>query len=434
MTDAHANSERSPVLGCIADDVTGATDLATNLVQGGLQVTQFLGVPSQEALREVSADAVVVALKTRSIPIADAIEESVASLNAMREAGIGRFYFKYCSTFDSTPQGNIGPVAEALMDELNVSQAIFCPAFPANGRTVYQGHLFVYQKLLNESGMENHPLNPMTDSNLIRVLQQQSTRSVGLIDYQTIEAGTDQIREELKRLEQEGIPLVITDSCDEQHLQRLAQVVADAPLITGGSGLGRYLGETYRETGAVTSHERTAVPPEITGRSLVLAGSCSTMTNRQVANMKEFAPAFQIDVRKLMNNSERLLEEVLEWSQAHDPSIPLLVYSSSPPETVQRLQQELGAEGVAESIERFHASFAERMVNEHGVRRLILAGGETSGAVVRQLGISQLQIGPAICPGVPWTTSDSDPPLALALKSGNFGSEHFFREALEMLP
>ncbi|MEW4487885.1 3-oxo-tetronate kinase [Thalassoglobus sp. JC818] len=434
MTDAHADSRRGPVLGCIADDVTGATDLATNLVQGGLRVTQFLGVPTQKALREVAADAVVIALKTRSIPVSEAIAESVASLNAMRASGIGRFYFKYCSTFDSTPQGNIGPVAEALMDELKVSQAIFCPAFPANGRTVYQGHLFVYQKLLNESGMENHPLNPMTDSNLIRVLEQQSTRSVGLIDYSTIEAGPEQIRAELKKLADENIQLIISDSCDEQHLQSLAKVAADAPLITGGSGLGRYLGEMYRETGVVENHKREAVPPTVTGRSLVLAGSCSTMTNRQVARMKVFAPAFQIDVRQLMDDSERLLEEVIEWSNSHDPSIPLLVFSSALPETVQQLQQEFGTEGVADKIERFHASFAQHMVNECGVRRLILAGGETSGAVVRQLGISQLQIGPAICPGVPWTTSDSEPSLALALKSGNFGSEHFFREALEMLP
>jgi uncharacterized protein YgbK (DUF1537 family) len=434
MSNPAHDSRRTPILGCVADDVTGATDLAINLVQGGLSVIQIMGVPTSEELDQIDADAIVVALKTRSIPAADAIEQSLTSLEALRHIGIDRFFFKYCSTFDSTEQGNIGPVAEAMMDALGVEQTIFCPALPRNGRTVYQGHLFVNGRLLNESGMENHPLNPMTDPDLVRFLGIQTSQKVGLLSYAAFEAGGDRVTQELQALAESGVNLVITDSCDDEQLSTLAQAVADMRLVTGGSGIARYLPEAYRKIGLLESPPDQPRLPEVAGRSLILSGSCSAATNQQVNWMKQRCPAWKIDVPAIIDDSSQALGDVLSWAKQTDPAEPVLVYSTAAPDEVSQLQDQFGRDAVAHVIEDFHASIAAAMVADLGVRRLVLAGGETSGAVTTRLGVRALRIGPEISAGVPWTISIGETPLALALKSGNFGGEDFFESALETLP
>ncbi len=385
MTNSQVKlGKRHPVLGCIADDVTGATDLSINLVQGGLRVVQMLGVPDAQQLSEVeNVDAIVIALKTRSVPRNDAITESLNALRALICHGVPRYYFKYCSTFDSTRDGNIGPVAEALMHELDVRQTIFCPAFPRAGRTVYRGHLFVGDQLLNESGMQAHPLNPMTDANLVRVLSQQATGSVGLLSYETIHAGSSACRSRLAELLDQGVSLVITDSCDNEQLTTLAESVASMPLLTGGSGLARYLPQAYRAAGIVESAEFVPDLPRIAGRSLILAGSCSTATNAQVKWMQGKCPTWSVDVAALMTDSQAEFSKLKAWALETKADETLLVSSSAAPKQVAELQSNFGAHAVASAIERFLAAVAKTLVEELDVRRLVLAGGETSGAIVR---------------------------------------------------
>ncbi|NNE00768.1 MAG: four-carbon acid sugar kinase family protein [Pirellulaceae bacterium] len=448
MVEPSVQSRRKPVLGCIADDVTGATDLALNLVQGGICVVQVLGVPTAQQLAAVDADAIVIALKTRSIEKEHAISQSLASLSALAQLGIDRFFFKYCSTFDSTTRGNIGPVAEALMNALNVGQTIFCPAFPRNGRTVYQGHLFVDDRLLSESGMENHPLNPMTDSNLVRWLRLQTNGEVGLLASMDL-AAAPTIRDRLAQLAESGVGLVVADGCSDADLIQIAQAVCDERLVTGGSAIARYLPDAYRQSGRLDSTAYQPTLPDVVGRSLILSGSCSTATNRQVAWMKSRCPAWKIDVSTVCESPDGALRKVLDWARAAEENQPLLIYSTSEPESVARMQEKFGGEVVAQKIEHFMGAIAKALVDELGVRKLVLAGGETSGAVVEALGIESLRIGPEICAGVPWTESQQTESqraesqgrensginrLALALKSGNFGDERFFATALEMLP
>ena len=436
MVAGQSSPDRSPVLGCIADDVTGATDLAINLVQGGLRVVQILDVPDAEVLAKAAdADAIVVALKTRSIARDDAILQSLQTLRTLQHAGIPRFYFKYCSTFDSTEQGNIGPVAEALMEQLGVEQTIFCPAFPRAGRTVYQGHLFVGDQLLCESGMQNHPLNPMTDANLVRFLAKQATGKVGLLSSEVIAGGDARIAQRWQTLEKNKVSLVVTDVCSDADLATLANAFASLPLVTGGSGLARFLPAAYRQRGIVASADYAPCLPRVRGRSLIVAGSCSTATNSQVRWMKDRCPSHQVDVAAVMADSSDELTKIRAWAEAADANQPLLIASTASPESVALLQKRFGTESVAEAIEDFLASAAKLLVDELDVRRLVLAGGETSGAIVRKLGIRSLHIGPEICAGVPWTqTGDGQRPLALALKSGNFGGEDFFETALTLLP
>ncbi len=435
MTVATDNSRRGPLLGCIADDVTGATDLAINLVQGGMRVVQVLGVPDSTTLSATGdVDAIVVALKSRSIVKRDAIAISIESLRALKQLGATRFYFKYCSTFDSTEDGNIGPVAESLVNELGVAQTIFCPAFPRAGRTVYRGHLFVGEKFLSESGMQHHPLNPMTDSNLVRFLTKQTSGEVGLLSYDTIADSAQRCTEQLTMLADRGISMVITDACDNSHLETLARAVTGMELVTGGSGLARYLPQAYRDAGLLTSTEFTPHMPAVPGRNLIMAGSCSGATNRQVQWMGSRCPAWHIDIDALMQDESSALAKLKSWANDSGSHETLMVTSTSAPDRVAAIQDRHGRVEAAGVIERFMARAALMLVHESNVRRLVLAGGETSGAVVRELGIRMLRIGPEICAGVPWTeTIGTEPKLALALKSGNFGDENFFATALEKL-
>ncbi|MBV9489955.1 MAG: four-carbon acid sugar kinase family protein [Verrucomicrobia bacterium] len=423
------------LLGCIADDFTGGTDLAGMLVKHGMRTVQMLGVPEGEPC-PVDVDAVVVALKSRTSPAEEAVSVSLAALRWLRTvAGCRQFYFKYCSTFDSTPRGNIGPVAEALMDGLGTGFTIACPAFPDNRRTVYQGHLFVGDALLNESGMQHHPLTPMTDANLVRLLKAQAKRPVGLVDYRVVSQGADAIVERFDALRSEGYGWAIVDALSDADLRQIGAACADLPLVTAGSGLALGLPQNFRQQGLLAENAGAGTLPETGGWRAVLAGSCSAATQAQVARMRERHPAFFVDPIKFAGGSD-VVGAALAWAGDRIRQEPVLIYATSGPEAVKAAQAELGTEQAGALVENALAAIARGLV-ELGVGQMIVAGGETSGAVVKGLGVKGLRIGPEIDPGVPWTValrSDSRAqPLALALKSGNFGTPDFFLKAWSYL-
>ncbi len=417
------------LLGCIADDFTGATDLANMLVRGGMRTIQTIGVPATPLAEDV--DAVVVALKSRAIPAPEAIAQSLTALAWLQQAGARQIYIKYCSTFDSTPQGNIGPVTDALMDALGTSFTIACPAFPENGRTICRGYLFVGDVLLSESGMKDHPLTPMTDANLVRVLQAQTRRKVGLIRYDVLARGAQALREEVARLQQQGTAIAIVDALAESDLHCIAEGCAELPLVTAGSGVGLGIAEHHRRAGRLSHAATAAMLPRVTGHAAVLSGSCSEATNGQVAHWMQSRPGFRLDPLKLATGKP-MVEDALAWAQARLAKEPVLIYATSAPQEVKAVQREIGAERAGALVEDALARIAEGLVAA-GVRKLVVAGGETSGAVVGALGIRSLRIGPQIDPGVPWTESLDAEPIALALKSGNFGSTDFFSKALAQL-
>ncbi len=417
-------------LGCIADDFTGATDLASNLVRAGMRVVQTIGVPGGPLDAEV--DAVVVALKTRTVPAAEAIAQSLRALKWLQECGARQFYFKYCSTFDSTAQGNIGPVTEALMDALNIDFTIATPAFPDNQRTVFKGHLFVGDMLLSDSGMQNHPLTPMRDASLVRVLQAQCRRKVGLIDYQVVARGETAIRERIAQLRREDVAIAIVDALSNDDLLRLAPALQGMPLVTAGSGVAIGLPKNF---GIAPSLQACALPPA-RGLKAVVSGSCSLATGRQVqAFIQSGRPALAVDPLRIAAGVD-VAAEVLAWAQPLLASGAVLVYSTADANTVKSVQGEIGITEAGVMVEHALAAIAHGLV-ALGVRQLIVAGGETSGACVQTLGITQMQIGAQIDPGVPWcharTAVAPGAGLHLALKSGNFGADDFFTKAFTLL-
>ena len=481
------------ILGAIADDFTGATDLAGMLVKQGLRTVQVIGVPQAKGLASWTheVDAVVVALKTRTAPVAQAIADSRAALAWLQAQGCTRFVSKVCSTFDSTPAGNIGPIAEALMDDLGTELALVCPAFPANARTVYRGHLFVGDALLSETGMREHPLTPMTDANLVRVLQAQSLRPVALLGWPVVAQGPAAVAQALTEFREQGARFVIADAISESDLLTLGLGCGDWPLTVAGSGLAIGLAAQLRAAGSLGTATGTATGtptsdfPVIRGPALVIAGSCSIATQAQVERMRVHHPAWRIDPERALRDPDALVLEVIEWATSklglqmglqmgsqmgsHLGDAPILVYSTASADEVRaarevravqdfRAGRETAAAhgagetgSVEEAIETVLARITQALV-AHGVRRLIIAGGETSGAVVRSLGVRALRIGPEISPGVPWTATldpaDDEPDpgepnqspqpklptLALALKSGNFGDPDFFLNAWSKLP
>jgi uncharacterized protein YgbK (DUF1537 family) len=420
-----------PLLGCIADDFTGATDLASMLVRNGMRTVQVIGVPTDSAAPD--ADAVVVALKSRTAPAATAVTESLAALRWLQSTGCRQIFFKYCSTFDSTPAGNIGPVADALLHALGAGFALACPAFPANGRTVYQGHLFVGDKLLNESGMEHHPLTPMRDSNLVRVLSAQTDGAVALIAWATVAEGPVAIRRAATRWAEQGRRYAIVDAITDADLMAIGQAAAPHALVTGGSGLAMGLPENFRRAGVLPARDDPGALDPIEGGAAVIAGSCSRMTLRQIETAREALPLLELNPIATPD-AAALTRQAIGWADAllaAGEMRPLLIAASAPPDKVAALQTLLGREAAATLVETTLADVAAYLVR-HGVRRLVVAGGETSGAVVSRLGIRQLRIGDEIDPGVPWTaTHTDDAPLHLALKSGNFGAADFFLKAFD---
>jgi 3-dehydrotetronate 4-kinase len=418
-------------LGCVADDLTGATDLALMLAREGLRTIQTIGVP-HAGLDLSDADAVVVALKSRTIPPQEAVDQSLAAAASLKNAGAKNLFFKYCSTFDSTDEGNIGPVTEALLAFTGSALTLACPAFPANGRTVYKGHLFVNGVPLHESSMKDHPLTPMRDSNLVRVLQQQTKLSVGLVPFEDVEAGPDALRSAFKREETAGHRIVIVDALSDTHLRTIGLAAADFPLITGGSGVAMGLPAAYRQREAFATD---ILPPGFEapeGRSIILAGSCSSATRQQVETaIKAGIPALRLDPMDLASR-DITAQTALDWLAAQQTRGPVLIYSTAAPEEVQAVQSKLGRMNAGEIVENTLAEIA-RALPALGFTRIIVAGGETSGAVVNALKVQALSIGPEIDPGVPWTRSLGGVDLALALKSGNFGAQDFFLKAWTML-
>lgn len=418
------------LLGCIGDDFTGSTDLANTLVQQGMRTVQFIGIPST-GVSTFDADAVVIALKSRTIPAKEAVAQSLEALSWLQNAGCHQFFFKYCSTFDSTDAGNIGPVAEALLEALESNFTIVCPAFPETGRTIFKGHLFVGDVLLNASGMEHHPLTPMTDPNLVRVLDRQTKGRVGLVQYGTVCKGTSAIRKALERLRSDGFRFAVVDAVEDAHLEAIGEAVANMPLVTGGSGIALGLPENLRRQGLLSLEVSADALPKIEGKAAVLSGSCSRTTQEQVVVMKRMRPAFRLDVMTLAEGHDQI-DQAVEWALPLLDDGPVLIYTTDTPDAVQAVQEKLGRERAGELAEQAQAEIACRLVAA-GVRRLVIAGGETSGAVVKTLGIKGLRIGPQIDPGIPWTANIGDPPIALALKSGNFGAPDFFLKAFKRL-
>jgi uncharacterized protein YgbK (DUF1537 family) len=424
------------LLGCIADDFTGATDLANMLTRGGMRTLQTIGVPGAGvALPE--ADAVVVALKSRTIPAGEAAAQSVAALDWLKGRGCRQFLFKYCSTFDSTDAGNIGPVTDALLAQLGADFTIACPAFPENRRTIFNGYLFVGAELLSESPMKDHPLTPMTDANLVRVLQRQTKAQVGLVPYPVVRQGAAAIRGAFERLRADGVRHAIVDAVEDENLRAIGAACADLALVTGGSGIALGLPENFRRAGLLTRAGSAAAMPPMRGYAAVIAGSCSQATQEQVAAMKSRCPSMRIDPQELATGAAQVVDRAVGWAATQIAKGPVLIYSTAAPEAVRAAQDAVGKDRAATLVEDALASIAKTLV-VRGVRRLVVAGGETSGAVVSALGVKALAIGPQIDPGVPWTFMVPDdlavlPSIALALKSGNFGAEDFFLKALGML-
>jgi uncharacterized protein YgbK (DUF1537 family) len=412
-------------LGVIADDFTGASDVANTLARGGLSTAlAFNRCPGS---LPQDFDACVVALKTRSIPAAEAVRQSLDALDGLAALGAQRFLFKYCSTFDSTPKGNIGPVTEALAARLGADGAVvLCPAFPDAGRTVFQGHLFVFDRLLSQSGMENHPLNPMTESDLRRWLALQTAGAVGHLPLAIVRSGREAIQARLGEEAAAGRRLVIADAVENADLMLLGEAIADDPLTTGGSGVAMGIAPRLA-AGAAAKGEKGFAP--VAGPGLVLAGSCSSATRGQVAAYRPRHPSFQIDADDLM--AGRLTAGDIAVFVGENLAAGPLVTSSTEPEAVRAAQQRHGAEVLAERLERLFGEVAQAAVAA-GVTRLVVAGGETSGAGVTALVIPLLAVGPVIAVGVP-ALSALDRRLALALKSGNFGGPDFFEAALGAL-
>lgn len=417
------------VLGCIADDFTGATDLAGLLARSGVRVSLRIGVPSEPP--EDTGPFEVIALKSRTAPVAEAVAETRTALAWLQEAGAQRFFWKYCSTFDSTPEGNIGPVAEALMADLETDQTIYCPAFPENGRAIFMGNLFVGEQPLAESPMKDHPLTPMQDSNLMRLLEPQVSKPVGLANRLTVARGADALRNRLAALRADGTAHVVVDAVADEDLTTIAEACQHMPLMTGGSAVAMPLPALYLADGILSADAPKASSPITEPKTIVLSGSCSAMTNAQVASyIARGAPAYQLDPLELTKTGAA---PVLDWLAVQDLSQAPLIYATADPASVKAAQAAIGTSEVGALIEDTLATCATH-ARDAGARRIIVAGGETSGAVTKALGVTQLDISVEIAPGVPWTFCISDGhQIALTLKSGNFGTETFFTDAQERL-
>ncbi|URL06597.1 four-carbon acid sugar kinase family protein [Avibacterium sp. 21-595] len=411
------------MLGVIADDFTGASDIASFLVENGLRTVQMNGVPTQSL--QDSVDAIVISLKSRSNPADEAIQQSLHALDWLKQNGCSQFYFKYCSTFDSTAKGNIGPVTDALLNALNDDFTVITPALPINGRTIFNGYLFVGDVLLNESGMRHHPITPMKDANLLRLMDAQAQGKTGLVAYADVIQGSEQVKARFAELKQQGYRYAVVDAVDNQQLAVLAEAVTEFKLVTGGSGLGAYM--AARLSGGKKG-ENAFVPQK--GKTVVLSGSCSVMTNQQVENYQKKAPHLFLNVEQAIHQPD-YVDTLYQWtiSNLQSPFAPM-IYATVPPEQLKAIQQQFGAERASHAIEQTFACLAKKLKNA-GMTNFITAGGETSSIVVQQLGFSGFHIGKQIAPGVPWLKALEEP-IYLALKSGNFGKVDFFEFAQGM--
>lgn len=411
--------------GCIGDDFTGSSDLGLTLSKEGMRVTQYCGVPEEPARRDV--DAGIVALKSRTIPPDEAVAQSIEALRWLRDQGCQQYLFKYCSTFDSTPDGNIGPVIEALMEELAVDRSIVCPAFPATGRLVFQGHLFVNDRLLNESGMQHHPLTPMTDPDIRRWLALQTKQSIGHVAHADVTKDSASIRSALDREVAAGRGIVVVDAVSDRDLRTIGAACRDVTLVTGGSGIGLGLPANFGITPA--SSPAAPISTEKSSGGVVLSGSCSNATRQQVAEYSRHHPARSFDPADILDGRQTA-QDIASWLMDHIDEDPIL-YSSAAPTDVSAMQDRYGHLTAAETVEEMFSKVAQS-VYRAGVRRIVVAGGETSGAVATALDLTAMRIGREIAPGVPVLYAD-DLRLSVAFKSGNFGNPDFFEAALAAL-
>lgn len=403
-------------IGVIADDFTGASDIALTLAEGGMRTVQFVGIPNADV---ADVDAGIVSLKSRTSPVGDAIAQSLAACDWLVSQGVTQIIFKVCSTFDSTAKGNIGQVAEALADRLGETHVVTCPAFPENGRSVYQGHLFVNDGLLNECGMQDHPLTPMTDADLRRVLALQTKWDVTHIAMKTVGQGADAIASQIAAL---PTSMVVVDAIADNDLREIGAAIKDRKLMTGGSGIAIGLPANFGIT-------PKAVPWDgMTGQGVVLSGSCSRATRGQVEVFTKTNPVKEISADDVMSRDGKL-DDLVDWVMAQETTP--LIYTSADPDVVKAAQATYGTEVIATAIEDMFAALAAKLA-EAGVGRMVVAGGETSGAVVSGLNASNLRVGPRLAAGVPVLAVD-DRPLAVALKSGNFGGPGFFADALDRM-
>lgn len=413
-----------PSLACIADDYTGASELASSLQRVGLKTVLRFG-PPQPGEECPPCDAVVVALKSRTLPAQEAVDLTRAVHTWVREQGATQVFFKYCSTFDSTAAGNIGPVATALAEQAKAEAVVFCPATPEQGRTIYKGHLFVYSTLLSHSHMRHHPLTPMRESNIITLLSKQVNQDVGLLALQTIREGSTATQNRMKDLLTQNTPYIVADATNDEDLAILAEACRHHQVVTGAVGLARALGRLHVHTDNQSPFELPSHP----GRTAVLAGSCSARTLEQIAHMKQRYPSLKIDADAVAQNRD-VLEHATLWAQDNLASGPALIYSSATPEELQRLRTEYPGQDVAGALEKILGDLANRLV-DLGIRRIVVAGGETTGAVLGALGVDSVEVGPELDAGVPWIVSRSDPKLTILPKSGNFGEADLFVRAVE---
>ena len=415
-------------LGCIADDFTGAADLAGLLARSGVPVSLRIGIPDGPSKNTAAIE--VIALKCRTAQVDDAVAECRAALRWLKGAGAQRFFWKYCSTFDSTAKGNIGPVAQALMTDLGVDQTIYCPAFPENGRSIFMGNLFVGQQPLAESPMKDHPLTPMRDSNLLRLLQPQVSAKVGLANRLTVARGTSALRAKLQTMREDDVAHVVVDAVADEDLTTIAKTCRDMVLLTGGSAVAMPLPGFYLEDKKLVLDELTRQPSPTPQRGIVLSGSCSAMTRTQVGAYLKHAQGLKLDPLALESSGP---DAALEWLARQSLDEMPMIYATAEPVEVAAAQEKLGVARAGEIVEEALSSLA-LAARDQGARRFVVAGGETSGAVTKALGASQLDIGTEIAPGVPWTFCQSGGhKIALTLKSGNFGDANFFTKAIEVL-
>ena len=418
-------------LGVIADDFTGGTDIAGFLVQNGLSVTQYLGIPETDC-DEDGPDAAIISLKSRSCPAEEAIKDSLAAMKWLLAQGCRQIFFKYCSTFDSSAKGNIGPVTDALLEALDCDVTVMCPALPVNGRTVYKGYLFVGDVLLNESGMRNHPVTPMLDANLMRLTEQQSKGKAANVSLSIVDQGPAAIRQAIEQLVIDGVTYAVPDTLTNQHLVDLGEALVDLPLVTGGSGLGMGLARAIvrkHRLSAATSMDAGAPPG---GKCIILAGSTSVMTNAQVKRYIGKAVSQKVDVARCIEDAAGYAGEIADWLALHEKDenkLAPMIYATTGVDDLKDIQKNFGAEASGAAVEHFFSTLAKLLELAH-YDHFIVAGGETSGSVVKSLGVEAFHIGPQIAPGVPWVRA-VDKPISLALKSGNFGAEDFFLSAQE---
>ncbi|MBM7045883.1 MULTISPECIES: 3-oxo-tetronate kinase [Rhizobium] len=418
------------LLGCIADDFTGATDLAALLSRSGLPVSLRIGVPQRKRDDNDAAVIEVIALKCRTAPVQTAVEQARQALEWLKDAGATRFFWKYCSTFDSTPEGNIGPIAEMLMAQTGARQAIYCPAFPENGRSIFMGHLFVGEQLLSESPMKDHPLTPMRDSSLVRLLTPQVRGTAGLANRIAVSEGPAALRARLLRLGEDGVQHVIVDAVCDDDLRTIATATVDFPLLTGGSAIAGQLPRLYVEQGLAAPPKVRQTLPNVAGGQIVLSGSCSAMTRKQVANYAAHSISLRLDPIAL---AEQGAAAACQWLQKQPADAAKIIYATAEPDEVRQAQEQLGRDKAGQVVEDALSKIAHEAFRL-GTRRFVVAGGETSGAITQALGVTHLTIGPEIAPGVPWTFADVEgETIALALKSGNFGGETFFTDAFTRL-